>query len=210
MSTWPREAMITDPAQGGRWGIMGGTFNPIHYGHLIMAESVRESCSADGMLFLPARTHPFKPLDRTISLENRVAMVDMAIADNPHFRLEIPPEGTTYTFDQINWLKTTFPSAGFFLVVGSDIVEEFASWYKHEELESTVEIIVAARPGYHDEFQADEQLESARRVMIPQYDISSSDIRNRLVSGKSITYMVPPDVEAYIYQKGLYGAGGKK
>jgi len=183
---------------------MGGTFDPIHYGHLIMAESVMHSVNADGMLFVPARGHPFKPHERLSDYDDRAEMVRLAIRGNGRFRLEAPPEGSHYSIDLIDHLRERCPKAAFFLPVGSDIIEEFHAWHKHEDIERSIRIVIAARPGYRVKAGAGDALKGAERVMIPQYDISSTEIRKRVRLRLSIKYMVPDAVVKYISREGLY------
>ena len=183
---------------------MGGTFDPIHFGHLIMTESVMQSVNADGMLFIPARIHPFKPQTVLTNYIERVEMVRLAIEDNPRFRLDEPPRHSGYTIDLIDHLRHRYPNAEFFLPVGSDIVDEFESWHKGEEIASGIRIIVASRPGYRRTNRDVRSLAGAERVEIPQYDISSTEIRKRVRMHLSIKYMVPGAVEKYILDRGLY------
>jgi len=183
---------------------MGGTFDPLHYGHLIMAESVSYSINADGMLFVPARAHPFKS-DRQLSdYHNRLEMVRMAIADNDRFRLEEPPEEMRFTIDLIDYLRHRYARAEFFLAVGSDIVDEFERWRKHEEIEHSIRIAVAARPGSQLRPGNGNVLRGAEWVMIPQYDLSSTTIRERVKSRLSVRYMIPDAVWRYIKENKLY------
>lgn len=163
-----------------------------------------QSVDANGMVFVPARVHPFKSQVQLANHEERATMVALAIADNVRFLLEAPPDRSGFTIDLVDCLRAKYPSARFFLVIGSDLIDEFAAWHKHEELEQSVPIVIAARPGYRLKNRADEVLRSAERVMIPQYDISSSDIRKRVQSQRSIRYMVPESVAAYIAEKRLY------
>ena len=204
METLPNLQRKTDPSQGSTWGILGGSFNPVHVGHLIIAESVLNSIEADGMIFVPARSHPFKTDSYLANYQDRVEMTRLAIAGNNRFRLEEAPAGSKYTIDQIEYLRGKYPTAVFFLVLGSDIVDEFSSWYKYKKIEETLKIIVAARPGYNIEGENRDAIKSAEYVMIPQYDVSSSDIRERIRSGMSIKYMVPGAVENYLAEKRIY------
>jgi nicotinate-nucleotide adenylyltransferase len=184
---------------------MGGTFDPIHCGHLIMAESVMHSVQADGMLFVPAATHPFKSNAQLSDFSDRVAMTRMAIEDNRRFLLEMPPENSAYTIDLVDYLQNKYSQTKLFLAVGSDIIDEFHGWRKFEEIEQRIRIVIAARPGFRIRRRSDNILGGAEWIMIPQYDISSSDIRKRVERHQSITYMVPEAVEQFIYEKGLYG-----
>lgn len=204
MGTLPILPRKTDPSRGGNWGILGGSFNPVHIGHLIIAESALNSVEADGMIFVPARSHPFKSDAFLADYQDRVEMTRRAIAGNDRFRLEETPAGSKYTIDQIEYLRGRYPTAVFFLVLGSDIVEEFSTWYKYEKIEQSLKIVVAARPGYDIGSENRKGIKSAEYVMIPQYDVCSSDIRERIKSGMSIKYMVPEAVENYLTEKALY------
>lgn len=183
---------------------MGGTFDPIHFGHLVMAEAVMHSVRSDGMLFVPASVHPFKSNHELAGFEHRMEMVRRAIATNPRFHLEEPPPESKYTVDLIDYIRNRYPSADLFLPVGSDIVGEFEEWHKHEEIERTIRIIVAARPGFPEKPAARTSITGAEWVIIPQYDISSTEIRQRVRENLSIRYLVPDAVRAYILEKRLY------
>ena len=184
------------------WGIVGGTFNPVHMGHLILAESILNSVGADGILFIPTRSHPFKSGEIINNYDDRLAMLKLGTADNNSFQILEPPD-SPYTIDLIDFIYARYPQAEFFMVIGSDILSEFSSWYRYEDIVENIKIIIAARPGYKLS-AIPPILKSAERVMIPQYDISSSAIRERLVNQISIKYMVPEAVEKYIYEKRLY------
>ncbi len=183
---------------------MGGTFDPIHFGHLIMAESIMHSVGADGMLFVPARGHPFKSDGELSALEHRMEMTRIAIGNNSYFRIEEPPPRSTYTIDLIDYIRHRYPAADLFLPIGSDIVDEFVSWHKYEEIEQSVRIVIAVRPGYRTKASGREVLTGAEWVVIPQYDISSTEIRARVRSNLSIRYMVPDEVLRYIFENKLY------
>lgn len=195
----------TDPSSGGRWGILGGAFNPIHCGHLILAESVREQIDASGILFVPAGNHPLKVGEiGGVAYEDRVAMLDSAIASNPRFIRGAPPEGPGYTIDLVGQLRAKYMSAEFFLIIGSDIIGEFRRWHRYRELEASIRIIIAQRPLASPASESGDLLFLADRLMIPQFDISSTDIRARVRSGRTIRYLVPEGVEEYIRLKKLY------
>jgi nicotinate-nucleotide adenylyltransferase len=200
----PKQRKIINPAQGGLWGIVGGTFDPIHFGHLIMAEAIMHSLKADGMLFVPAAAHPFKSNGALSDWEHRFEMTRLAIENNPRFRLEKPPPELKYTIDLIDYIRSRYPAADLFLPVGSDIVDEFDDWYKPDEIEQSIRIVVAARPGYRAGPRKHNMLSGAEWVMIPQYDLSSTEIRTRVQSNLSIRYMIPDAVRQYIIEKRLY------
>lgn len=194
-----------DPRDGGIWGIVGGTFNPIHLGHLILAESIRQACHAAGMVFVPAQKHPLKPADELeATYRDRAAMIDLAIASNDRFVQEMPAVDSGFTIDLVTYLRQKYQVADFFLTVGSDIISEFGCWHRHAELQQMIKIVIAARPGFPFGDSADSMLKGVERVLIPQYDISASDIRSRVRSHLSIKYMVAETVEAYIAEHGLY------
>lgn len=185
---------------------MGGTFNPVHLGHLIMAESVLHSYDADGMLFVPARTHPLKSNREIVTpYAERLTMVRLAIDGNPGFCIEDPPEYSAYTIDLIDYLQNKYPVTRFFLPIGSDLIQEFHKWHKYEEIEERVPIVIASRPGHQLTCRDDGVLKSAEHIVIPQYDIASRIIRERLSARMSIRYMVPEAVREYIAERGLYG-----
>jgi len=173
-------------------------------GHLIMAEAVMHSLRADGMLFVPARSHPLKAHVELSNYPQRYEMVRLAISGNTRFCLEEPPEDSGYTIDLIDYLQSRYPKAKLFLTVGSDIIDEFDSWRLYREIESRIKIVIAARPGFRNKSRSDGVLDGAERIMIPQIDISSSDIRKRLKENRSITYLVPEAVERYIRETRLY------
>jgi nicotinate-nucleotide adenylyltransferase len=200
----PNRRKITNPAQGGLWGIIGGTFDPVHFGHLVMAEFVMQSVKADGMLFVPARAHPFKPDTKLSPYEHRREMVRIAIESNPRFRLDEAPPNSKYTIDLIDYVRHRYAAAELFLPVGSDIVDEFHDWYKYEEIRQSIRIIIAVRPGYRKNAARARGLSAAEWVGIPQYDISSTQIRKRVSMNLSIKYMVPDTVLGYIRERGLY------
>ncbi|MCP4566376.1 MAG: nicotinate (nicotinamide) nucleotide adenylyltransferase [FCB group bacterium] len=186
---------------------MGGTFNPVHMGHLVMAEAVMHSVEADGMIFIPARLHPFKPDNHVNNYDQRREMVRAALSSNHRFVLEDSPPDLQYTIDLIDYLQGKYTAVELLLIIGSDLVEEFESWHKYEEIVDRIKIVIAARPGYSFNTAGNDVLKGAERIMIPQYDVSSCDIRERVRSRMSIKYMVPAEVEKIIYQEGLYVKG---
>ena len=170
-----------------------------------MAESLMHSLEADGMLFIPARKHPLKPDTELVSTyADRLAMVSLATKSNDRFLVLEPPEFSPYTIDLIDYLQNKFPTARLFLPIGSDITGEFHKWHKYAEIEDRIKIVIASRPGHHLACRTDGVLKSAEHVVIPQYDIASSVIRERVKSRMSIKYMVPEAVEKYIYSRSLY------
>lgn len=196
-----------------RLGIFGGTFDPIHLGHLVIAEEARASLDLDGVLFIPARVSPFKLGQATACAEDRMRMVELAIADNPAFqasRLEIEREGPSYTVDTLRQLRALYgPQPELFLLMGTDSLATIASWYQAQELARLTRIVAYARPGVPlDLAELDRQVPGlaavTRLLDAVKLDISSTDIRSRVRAERTIRYLVPPTVEAYISQHGLY------
>lgn len=209
-------ALATDALSSGRWGILGGTFDPIHYGHLAIAESVREELGLAGILFVPAGLPPHKP-DRIVSApSHRAAMVELAIADNPAFRLsriELDRSGPSYSVDTVRLLLEADAEASPERYVFIVSVEALASLHTWREPRRLLELSVlgvvprlgARSPGrawIAEHFPGQED-----RVLFldgPELGHSASDIRRRASQGRSIRYLVPPAVEAYITEHSLY------
>ena len=190
-----------------RLGILGGTFDPVHLGHLILGETAREELSLDQVLFIPTGVQWRKAAREIAPAEHRVAMVRLAIAGNPGFSLstvEVDRPGPSYTADTLEQLRDVYPDAGMFFIVGRDALEDMANWVRPERIRELATIVVAARDG-------EAPGEGAQRLGMPEVGISATDIRERVADGRSIRYLVPAAVEAYIREHGLYktrvGAG---
>ena len=197
-------------------GILGGTFNPIHCGHLIIAETVRENFRLDKVLFIPSGQPPHKPDDEVIDAEYRYEMVRRSVASNPFFkasRVEIDRAGYTYTVNTLQTLKEELgTNTGLYFIIGADIIPELTSWKEYTSVFKLCEFIAVLRPGHERRtFETEiEQLKKDYSIKIemteaPLIDISSSDIRKSCTSGKSIKYLVMEGVEEYIRAEGLYG-----
>jgi nicotinate-nucleotide adenylyltransferase len=211
-----------------RIGLMGGTFNPVHLAHLRIAEEAREMCALDRVVFVPAADPPHKPLAGEVSFARRCRMVRLAIAGNPSFELsEIEGQraGKSYSIDTINRFRTDYPGAGLFFIIGSDSFLEIGLWHHYAEIFRQCSLIVIERPGcpvpdppvalpvgIRGEFgydmvsrvlthQSGEQVHFLSGCLL---DISSSEIRRLAAAGRSITYLVPPHVEAYIKKQRIY------
>jgi nicotinate-nucleotide adenylyltransferase len=187
-------------------GIYGGTFNPPHIGHLITAESVREQFKLDKVIFVPSFSPPHK-FDLQIALPNqRFEMLDLAIKSNRSFSatdLEIKREGKSYTIDTINSLLQSYQNSKLYLIIGMDNLIDFPNWKSPLEIVNKVELVVMNRPRYDLEAR-NEYTRYANIIRVPNIDISSTDIRRRVKMGRSIKYLVPNEVEQYIFKKGLY------
>lgn len=202
---------------GQRIGVFGGSFDPIHLGHLILAESCREQVQLDKVLFVPAAQSPAKT-DRPVATDRqRQEMLALAIAGHPNFMistLEIDRGGTSYTVDTLSELAGQQPDDQLFLIIGQDSLDSFAAWRQPETICQLATPLVVSRSAdaidfsLLDEFLSPEKLKIAESSSIQNrwIDISSTDIRDRVADGKSIRYLVPRGVEKYIETNGLYAA----
>jgi nicotinate-nucleotide adenylyltransferase len=198
-----------------RYAIMGGTFDPIHFGHLAAAEEVRQKLSCDKIIFIPSGNPPHKKERALTDATHRYAMTEMAVASNPNFEIssiEIKRNGYTYTLDTVKQLLDHYKNnVELFFITGADAMLEIETWYKVDELLSLCGFVAVTRPGY-DKLRLEQKLEYLRSkynsrlyiVDVPGLNISSTDIRKRAKEGSSIKYLVPEVVEEYIYANGLY------
>lgn len=196
-----------------RVGILGGTFDPIHVGHLMMAEAVRGEYRLDEILFIPAASPPHKEGQRITPAAHRYLMTVLATLSNPRFRvsdIEMKRPGPSYTIDTVYELRYQFPQTAFYFIIGTDVIAEIATWDRVEELLTLCPFIAASRPGEEPDLVRLRRelgaLGEARihPVTTPELEISSTDIRQRVRRGASIRYIVPDAVEQYIYKEGLY------
>jgi len=208
-------------------GLLGGTFNPIHLAHLRIAEEARVAVGLEQVLFIPAADPPHKPLAGDVAFELRYGMVQQAIADNPFFRvtdIESRRTGKSYTVETLPALQEELPGDELFFIIGSDSYLELGLWYRYQEIFALTSLVVMERPGKRIQQPLIQLPEPARScfqqeadnllrhnsgttihfVQGTHLDISSSRLRELLASGASIRYLVPPVVEEYIAQKGLY------
>lgn len=197
-----------------RLGIMGGTFDPIHYGHLATAEQARDKFGLQKILFVPNREPPHKKGYDVTPAERRYDMVLLATASHPHFeasRLELDRPGPSFTIDTIEQLRREHGEGpDFYFITGADAVLEILTWKDPHRLMDRCQFIAATRPGYSlEELERQAGAEVARRVHlleVPLMDVSSTMLRERVRRGLSIRYLTPPEVEAYIRKHGLYRA----
>lgn len=184
-----------------RIGILGGTFDPPHLGHLIIAEEVRLALSLQEIWFMPAQEPPHKN-KAFISAQNRVEMVQKAIEGNPYFKLntiEVNRLGKSYTFDTLNILKDEHPNTTFYFIIGADMVEYLPKWHRVNELIDMVTFVGVKRIG--------SQLDTpypVKLVDVPYVEVSSTMIRERIDRNSSIQYFLPEAVIRYIKEKRLY------
>jgi nicotinate-nucleotide adenylyltransferase len=209
-------------------GLMGGTFNPVHLAHLRIAEEARESCGLDRVVFIPAADPPHKPLAGNISFARRCHMVRDAIACNAAFDfsdIEGERSGKSYSIDTIRHFRTQSPADRLYFIIGSDSFHEIGLWYCYADIFRICSLIVVERPGcsvadplsalpiaIRGEFgytpeTRQLQHESGQSVHFLKgcpLDISSTEIRSLIAAGRSITYLTPPTVEAYIKDQRIY------
>jgi len=193
-------------------GIIGGTFDPIHIGHLIIAEDARFRLSLDKVLFVPAGHPPHKP-DKPISdVRHRAAMVEAAIEGNPDFelfRFEIDSPKPSYTVYTLEALLDIYKGAELFFIMGADSLAEITTWHNPDRIVQLCRIVAAERFGFDREKVLGALPESYRGSVIfldtPIVEISSTEIRRRAASGESFRYLVPKGVEEYIMRNALYG-----
>lgn len=197
-----------------RVGIMGGTFDPIHIGHLVLAETAREELGLSEVLFIPAAQPPHKTGREVAAAEHRLRLVQLAVESNPFFRVldvEMKREGPSYSYDTLHSLVEEHgASADFCFIVGGDEMNAIFTWHRASELFSLCSFAAASRQGSPlslSELRArlgEEALSRIHFVKTPELEISSTDIRRRRQEGRSIRYLVPEKVEAYICKEGLY------
>ena len=191
-----------------RVGLMGGSFNPIHVGHLMAAEGVREALALERVVFVPARIPPHKPPAQLAPAEDRFRMVALAIADNPALEvsdIELKRAGPSYTVDTVRAFRQQLgPSAFLCFIIGADTIPELPGWRRMDEIAVLCQIVAVSRPDAPLARQPGPAAGMIQRVEIPLVDVSSTDIRGRLHAGRSIRYLVGEPVRAYVLEKGLY------
>ncbi len=209
-------------------GILGGTFNPIHLAHLRIAEEVREVCTLDRVLFIPAATPPHKSIAANVPFSQRLAMVQAAIADNPYFAvsdLENRRGGKSYSVHTLEILHRENPDAELFFIIGMDSFRDIASWKEFQRLFELTSLVVADRPGVHQgdpkdllpvAIREDFCYDCSSQTLLHRSGtsviflaetflaISSTHIRQLVARGRSIKYLVPAAVENFISNHGLY------
>ena len=195
-----------------RLAILGGTFDPIHFGHLAIAEEICWQLDVARVFFVPAAQQPLKLATHVASAADRLEMVRLATAGNPGFAvcdLEVRRGGRSYSIDTLTSLREAYPAADFIFVAGADVLAELPRWYSVERLLELTRFAILTRPGHQlDLNPIYEQLPAARGRMIevvgPKLDISSTDLRARLAAGAPVRYQLPDTVLDYIEAHALY------
>ena len=202
-----------DPDREYRLGIMGGTFDPIHNGHLVAAEQAKGSLGLDMVVFMPAGSPAFKQHKRVTPGEDRFAMTLLAVADNPHFtasRFEVDRPGVTYTADTLSFLRELYPeNVGLYFITGADAVVDIASWHDSARIAELATVVAATRPGYDLE-AAQTAIDSSgvgfkvNYLEVPALAISSSYLRERVRAQQSLRYLTQDTVIGYIEKRNIY------
>lgn len=192
-----------------RLGVLGGTFDPPHVGHLIAASEALHAFELDRVMFVPAGS----PWQKSVHApaEDRFMMTTLATTMHRHFsasRIEIDRKGPSYTIDTLEAMAGFYTGAHLFFIAGADAVAELATWHRVEDLAAVTEIIAVTRPGFSfDAMQAPSGWPVVHPMEIPGIDVSSTTIRQRVAKGEAIDFLVPAAVAAYIKDHGLYVGG---
>jgi nicotinate-nucleotide adenylyltransferase len=203
-----------------RIGVFGGTFDPVHLGHLILAEQCREQGRLDEVWFVPSARPPHKLARPLTPFGQRAEMLALAVAGNPAFRVDLSEKdrpGPSFTVDTLAEFRSRHADCAFFLLIGSDMLKDLPSWRDPVHLVENAGLLVVTRPGHP--ILSGEQLAAAmglpdgdlpclQRVESPLIDIASRQLRERAAHGRSLRYLVPRAIEMYIADKGLYRADG--
>lgn len=197
-----------------RIGILGGTFDPIHFGHLAIAEEARSTLQLDRVLFIPAAHQPLKPAGHLATAQQRVEMARLACSTNPAFELstiELNRPGPSYTATTLEALHSA-ELGDLYFILGADTLADLARWFAAQRIIQLAKLVGMSRPGYTPDLAAlEQQLPGLQQQLIlidgPHLEISSSDLRRRVATGRPIRYQTPDPVAEYIAATGLYRAG---
>ena len=189
-----------------RIGFLGGTFNPVHIGHLAAAQAAKEALRLERVIFVPSHLPPHKTSRGVVAARHRFQMVRLATRGNPDLKVsdyEVRKRGKTYTIDTLEHFQKQFPSStAFFFIIGEDMLDGLQKWRQIGDILKLVRFAVVGRPGY----QKRKPKIPCRPVSMPGIDISSTDLRRRMRQGKTVKYLIPGSVEDYIRRHGLYGS----
>ncbi len=184
-------------------GLFGGSFNPIHQGHMSMARLACDFFQLDQMFIIPAGEHPFAKKSLTVSAKQRAEMVELAIENEPLFSLyrgEIDREGTSFAYDTIFEIAQANPESEIYYLIGADNLSTFDKWHRYEEILEIATLMVASRPGYSEETT----LSNVKFFPSPQWGLSSSVIRSYLSEGLSCRYLLHDSIIEYFSKNKLY------
>ncbi|MDD5764895.1 MAG: nicotinate-nucleotide adenylyltransferase [Candidatus Marinimicrobia bacterium] len=189
--------------------VFGGTFDPPHNGHLRIADAVQKEFAFDHILFVPAFIPPHKTHQTCSASEHRLAMLKLAIAGSPHFKIsdiEIKRQGVSFTVDTLREIqaKWKITKSETFLLIGGDSLTEFTTWHEPENILNLANVIVACRPGFDTDSVSPEILSQVRFAKTPLLDISSNELRKRIRNGQTVEESIPSKVLDYIRDKNLY------
>ncbi len=195
-----------------RLGVLGGTFDPPHYGHLVLAENARVQLRLERILFVPAGSPPHKPKRPITAVPHRLAMTAAAIADHPAFvlsQLDVQRPGPHFTVDTLALLRQAEPTATIFFLIGGDSLAQLSTWRDPVGIVRQAFLAVMARPGYQPDVVALERVIPGLRdrlvwLDVPHLAITSTDLRRRIRQGLPVRYLLPPSVEEYIRRENLY------
>ncbi|WP_160721815.1 nicotinate-nucleotide adenylyltransferase [Bacillus sp. USDA818B3_A] len=185
-------------------GILGGTFDPPHYGHLLIANEVQSALELDKIWFMPNHEPPHKKKPESVEDEDRLHMLELAIAENANFSIqpiEMDRKGPSYTVDTMKILHTEYPDHQFYFIIGADMIEYLPKWHDIDILVNLVQFVGVKRKSYSH--QTDYPV---LYIDVPAIDVSSSMIRDRVKKGQSVRYLLPDSVIDYIEEKQLYGS----
>jgi nicotinate-nucleotide adenylyltransferase len=196
-------------------GVFGGTFDPVHNGHLLVAEQVRTSFGLDEIFFIPSGEPPHKKGLKITEGVRRIEMLNLAVEANPHFKvlgLEVSRKGLTYTVDTLHELNQIYGNEiKFYFIIGADVVLDLMTWKNYDEVFKLCEFIAVRRNGFVDEnfnnrikYLIDKHSVKIHPVRCPEFEVSSSFIRENVLNERSIKYLVPQKVEEYIFMNYLY------
>ncbi|MFB5662134.1 nicotinate-nucleotide adenylyltransferase [Alteribacillus sp. HJP-4] len=187
-----------------RIGLLGGTFDPPHQAHLIIAQEAMTVHNLDEVWFIPVSTPPHKVRSQLVSGVDRLEMTRLLIQDNARFfisDIELNRRGLSYTVDTVRELRERYPGKEYFFIIGADMAEQLNTWENIEELKTLITFIVSGRPGYAAQIKGSEGI---LHLDAPLLDISSTDLRSRITNKQNIRYLVPDAVRHYIEERGLY------
>lgn len=185
-------------------GLLGGTFNPPHIGHLIIANEVRHACVLDEVRLIPTAAPPHKEVYTEVTAQQRLEMVLRATVGTEGITassFEVDCGGVSYTFDTVSALIASEPNAEFYFIIGGDMIDMLHTWHRIDELVEMVTFIGVGRPGTKSETEF-----PVTMIDIPEIDLSSTLIRQRFQEGGTVAFLIPSVVESFIREEGLYGA----